>query len=470
MLAARLKNILFSLLAVEIVSSTLSFVMCCYVVYQYPLTFDLNIAKPLFYLIALYLIALFSFLVIFYQKIVRFSSFTHSISWGGFFTAQATLLTLGLVFLVLAVLFAKRETAYIILGFTLSSMILIAGTYAVASSFLRSLYNQPANKLRILVVGMNRRTHMFCRVLSSTPHLGAEVRGYLDDRVFDDAPAKYSGRPEDIGDVLRKDVIDVVFIFLPVRSYYDTIHKVIETSGFYGVTAYIVGNVFETDNIKKQPLCINDFGSMAFSSTSVDYVGLAVKRVMDVVMSFCGLALLSPLFVLVALYVKLVSRGPVFFSQERIGLNKRTFNMIKFRTMVPDAEARLDELTHLNEMDGPAFKIANDPRLIKGGSFLRRHSLDELPQLWNVLRGDMSVVGPRPLSRRDFDLLQEDWQRKRFSMRPGLTCIWQVSGRNDVTFIEWMRMDLDYIDRWSLSLDFVLIFKTIRTVFIGSGR
>jgi lipopolysaccharide/colanic/teichoic acid biosynthesis glycosyltransferase len=145
--------------------------------------------------------------------------------------------------------------------------------------------------------------------------------------------------------------------------------------------------------------------------------------------------------------------------------------MLKFRTMVPDAEKLQEKLAAMNEMDGPVFKITNDPRLIRGGSFLRRHSLDELPQLWNVLRGDMSVVGPRPLSRRDYDLLKDDWQRKRFSMRPGLTCSWQVHGnRNDLTFLQWMQLDLDYIDRWCLGLDFRLIFSTIKTVVVGGGK
>ncbi len=145
--------------------------------------------------------------------------------------------------------------------------------------------------------------------------------------------------------------------------------------------------------------------------------------------------------------------------------------MFKFRTMVPGAEKMQDEISKLNEMDGAAFKITNDPRLIPGGAFLRRHGLDELPQLWSVLRGDMSVVGPRPLSRRDFDLLEDDWQRKRFSMRPGLTCTWQTTNnRNDIPFMQWMQMDLDYIANWKLSKDFWLILKTVKTVIVGSGK
>jgi Sugar transferases involved in lipopolysaccharide synthesis len=138
--------------------------------------------------------------------------------------------------------------------------------------------------------------------------------------------------------------------------------------------------------------------------------------------------------------------------------------------MVPDAEEKLEELADLNEMDGAGFKIANDPRLIKGGAFLRRYSLDELPQFWNVLRGTMSLVGPRPLSIRDYNLLPEDWQFRRFSMKPGLTCVWQVSGRNSLLFDDWMKMDLDYIDRWTIWLDIRILLKTFVEVFRGGGK
>lgn len=470
MLAARLKNIFFTLLATQVASVSVSFVFWCYVVLMDGTTEPNDIIVTLFFLVAAFFLSAVCFLVLFYKRMVRFSNIRHSITAGGIISAQMVLLVVGILSVIIALWCGTPHTPLVMAGFTVMTMVLVAILHMISSHLLRRLYNHPRNKLKVLVLGMNHRTKEFCQIIQDTEHMGAEVHGYLDVREFEGAPVKYLGTIDDLGNVLRSQVIDMASIFLPIRSFYDAIDLIIETCGFYGVTSYIVGNVFEADTIKRVPTSINDFGNMAYSSTTVDYVGLAFKRIFDFFSSLAGLIVLSPLFLLIAVYIKIVSRGPVFFTQDRIGLNKRTFKMVKFRTMIPDAEKRQEELAAMNEMDGPAFKIKNDPRIIPGGSFLRRHSLDELPQLWNVLRGDMSVVGPRPLSRRDYDLLKEDWQRKRFSMRPGLTCTWQVSGRNDVTFMQWMQMDLDYIDQWYFSYDFWLVFKTIRTVIVGSGR
>jgi lipopolysaccharide/colanic/teichoic acid biosynthesis glycosyltransferase len=178
---------------------------------------------------------------------------------------------------------------------------------------------------------------------------------------------------------------------------------------------------------------------------------------------------LLPVFLLTAVLIKLTSPGPVFFVQKRLGLNKRHFGIYKFRTMVVDAEKRMKEIEHLNEVTGPVFKIKNDPRITPIGRFLRKTSIDELPQLFNVLKGDMSLVGPRPLPLRDYEGFNEDWQRRRFSVRPGVTCLWQIGGRSSISFEEWMQLDLQYIDKWSLLLDFKILLKTIPAVLKGSG-
>jgi lipopolysaccharide/colanic/teichoic acid biosynthesis glycosyltransferase len=159
----------------------------------------------------------------------------------------------------------------------------------------------------------------------------------------------------------------------------------------------------------------------------------------------------------------------VFFIQERVGLNKRRFRLYKFRTMVADAEERRREIEHLNEASGPVFKIRNDPRCTPVGKFLRKTSIDELPQLFNVLKGDMSLVGPRPLPVRDYQGFDQDWQRRRFSVRPGITCLWQINGRSSTPFEKWMELDMEYIDRWSLGLDFKILAKTIPAVLKGAG-
>jgi lipopolysaccharide/colanic/teichoic acid biosynthesis glycosyltransferase len=184
------------------------------------------------------------------------------------------------------------------------------------------------------------------------------------------------------------------------------------------------------------------------------------------------LIVIAPLLLLTAILIKLTSDGPVFFVQRRIGLNKRTFDIYKFRTMGVDAELKLSELEHLNELSGPVFKIKNDPRITPLGRFLRKTSIDELPQLFNVLRGDMSLVGPRPLQLRDYELFTEsgeDWQRCRFSVRPGITCLWQVNGRNSLPFQQWMELDLQYVRNWSLWLDLQILAKTVPAVLRGSG-
>ena len=175
------------------------------------------------------------------------------------------------------------------------------------------------------------------------------------------------------------------------------------------------------------------------------------------------------MFVVVAVLIQLYSPGPVFFRQERMGLNKRRFLIFKFRTMVPNAEKMMAQLEGHNEVSGPVFKIKKDPRITPIGKVLRRTSIDELPQLFNVLKGDMSLVGPRPLPVRDYEGFSEDWQRRRFSVRPGITCLWQVSGRSSLPFEQWMKLDLQYMDEWSLWLDMKILAQTVSAVLKGSG-
>ena len=194
-----------------------------------------------------------------------------------------------------------------------------------------------------------------------------------------------------------------------------------------------------------------------------------VKRVFDVVFSSALLVLLAPLFFVVAVLVKCTSPGSVLFRQTRVGLNKRQFQIYKFRTMIANAEQIQDELLTLNEMSGPVFKITNDPRITPLGRVLRKTSIDELPQLFNVLKGEMSLVGPRAMSLRDYQLFDQDWQRRRFSVKPGITCLWQVNGRSSIPFEKWMELDMQYIDKWSLWLDFKILARTVPAVLRGTG-
>lgn len=194
-----------------------------------------------------------------------------------------------------------------------------------------------------------------------------------------------------------------------------------------------------------------------------------VKRALDFAGALALLIVLTPLFLIVAALVKLTSPGSVLFVQERVGLGERRFRLYKFRTMVVDAEKQLAQLEALNEVDGPAFKMARDPRVTPLGRLLRKTSIDELPQLVNVLRGDMSLVGPRPLPVRDVDGFTEAWHRIRFNVTPGLTCLWQIGGRSNVSFDQWMRLDREYIENWSLWLDLKILARTVPVVLRGTG-
>ena len=208
---------------------------------------------------------------------------------------------------------------------------------------------------------------------------------------------------------------------------------------------------------------------IATYSGSSEFWPRTAKRALDLVVAGIALLLVLPTLIVASIAIKLTSPGPVFFLQERIGLNKRRFKIFKFRTMVQNAETLMAQLEKHNEVSGPVFKIKNDPRITSIGKFLRRSSIDELPQLLNVLKGDMSLVGPRPLPVRDYEGFNEDWQRRRFSVKPGITCLWQVGGRSGVSFNQWMLLDMQYMDEWSLWLDFKILFKTIPAVLKGSG-
>ena len=190
----------------------------------------------------------------------------------------------------------------------------------------------------------------------------------------------------------------------------------------------------------------------------------AIKRLIDIICSFVGILVLSPLFIIIAIIIKFTSKGPVFFSQKRVGRNGKEFDMYKFRSMVVNAEELKEKLAAQNEMSGPMFKMKDDPRVTKVGKFIRKTSLDELPQLWNVLKGDMSLVGPRPSLPKEVAQFDE-WMYKRLEVKPGLTCYWQVSGRNNIDFEDWMKLDVKYVKERNLWIDIKLIFKTVGVLF-----
>jgi exopolysaccharide biosynthesis polyprenyl glycosylphosphotransferase len=283
------------------------------------------------------------------------------------------------------------------------------------------------------------------------------------------AGAAWLGPVDDLPRIVASEVIDEVAIALPIKSHYSQIEAAVALLEEQGITTHVLSDLFPQKLARSQPIDLGGMPIVSLHSTPAFSWRTETKRIFDLAVALILLVLCAPIFLLAAIAVKLDSRGPIFFVQERVGLAKRRFRMIKFRTMGVDAEARMKDIEHLNEKSGPIFKIKNDPRITTVGKWLRRTSIDELPQLVNVLLGDMSIVGPRPLSVRDAVGMEVAWQKRRFSVKPGLTCLWQVSGRSNLSFEQWMQLDLDYIDRWSLGLDATILLRTIPAVVLARG-
>jgi len=274
----------------------------------------------------------------------------------------------------------------------------------------------------------------------------------------------------DVRTVLRTQVVDEVVISVPLASLYAQASSIVAACEEQGVIIRVLANLF---NLRVGRVVTDDLAGIPVTTVHTGAMRgwpIAIKRFLDVAIAAILLTLSLPLLLFVAAAIKLSSPGPVLFVQERIGLNKRRFRLYKFRTMVPGAELEQAGLRHLNEATGPVFKMRADPRVTSVGRVLRRTSIDELPQLFNVLTGDMSMVGPRPLPVRDYEGFDEDRHRRRFSVRPGLTCLWQVSGRHLIPFEGWMALDLHYIDHWSLWLDIKTMLRTIPAVIRGVSR
>lgn len=283
-----------------------------------------------------------------------------------------------------------------------------------------------------------------------------------------ETPLRNLGRIADLEEILMRQVVDEVIIALPVKSHYAAIERVIAVCERIGVEVQYSEDLFDVSWSSHCHRADKDEPKVVLKMVREDYRH-RIKRAIDITGSLAGLIVVAPLFLVVALLIKLTSKGPVLFSQERYGLGKRIFRIYKFRTMVDNAEAAQASLEHLNENSGPVFKIFNDPRVTRLGAFLRKTSIDELPQLINVLKGEMSLVGPRPLDLRDVGRFSEAWLMRRFSVRPGLTCLWQISGRSHVSFDRWIALDLHYIDHWSLQLDLKILALTLPVVVKGTG-
>ncbi len=376
---------------------------------------------------------------------------------------------------VLALVFTIRMvTPEFLLAFWLLSTWAVILSRLILRFVLESIRRRGRDLRQVLIVGTNSRAVKFARKIEATTESGYRLIGFVDNpwsgaTNFEATSFRVVCDPKHLAEYLRKSVVDEVVIALPIRSYYEQCSAIAALCELHGIVVRFLPGIFNLKLARARAEEFQGDSLITLSTGPMEGWPIIFKRVLDFSLALILLLFFSPLLLIVAALVKLSSAGPVFFTQKRLGLNKRIFHICKFRTMVADAERRQAALEHLNEMDGPTFKIVADPRITPIGRILRKTSIDELPQLFNVLSGEMSLVGPRPLPVRDYEGFDQDWHRRRFSVRPGITCLWQISGRNSIGFDKWMELDIRYIDEWSLWLDFRILAGTIPAVLRGSG-
>ena len=379
------------------------------------------------------------------------------------------------VVIVVALIFRIRMVTpiFIVVFWALSSSISISWRILLRS-FLKQVRSRGRNLRQMLIVGTNPRAVRFARSIEGMPELGYRLVGFVDEQwagMKDFLATGYSFATDldRFQSFLREHVVDEVALALPMKTCYPKASEIVAQCKEQGILVRFLPDIFDVASVQSKADVPGHNIAIPVYADHLEGWPIVAKRLLDIVISLTLLIVLFPLFLIVALWIKVDSQGPVFFAQERIGLNKRRFRIHKFRTMVTDAEKMQSSLEELNEVSGPVFKIKEDPRITRVGRVLRRASIDELPQLFNVLKGDMSLVGPRPMAVRDYEGFSEDWQRRRFSVRPGITCLWQVNGRSSISFQQWMELDMQYIEQWSIWLDLKILARTIPAVMRGTG-
>ena len=354
--------------------------------------------------------------------------------------------------------------------FFITSMVFEA--FRLVGGGLLRVWITARNPRLVVIIGSGRKAGIAWRQIRTRYHSTVKLLGFVDDRAVSemapDIADRYLGTIDHLSDLLLRNVVDELLIALPTRACYDSIQRAIAIAEQVGVEVVYMQDLYVTTRKQRvfdEPEIFTDL-----VPRQEHYVATqAIKRLLDIGGAAAGIVLLFPLFLLAAIAIKATSAGPILFAQERYGYRRRLFRMYKFRSMVENASELMAQLEDQNEAVGPIFKIRRDPRVTAVGRILRTSSVDELPQLWNVLIGDMSLVGPRPMTVRDVSLFSEATLMRRFSVKPGITGLWQVSGRSDATFDQWIKFDFSYIDDWSLGLDFRILARTVTTVLKRSG-
>jgi exopolysaccharide biosynthesis polyprenyl glycosylphosphotransferase len=370
------------------------------------------------------------------------------------------LITGGLVLAVYAL--HLNMPRWVVVWFGCLSFALVYLKEEILSSVYKSKLAQAQNKRRFILVGARNEIARLHRELEKQAIEGIEIVGQFD---FVEAPL------QQLIELLHDYSVSGVIVSAK-QAYFERVESVIKVCELEGVEAWLVADFFGTQIARASLDELFGHPLLVFRSTPETSWQSLAKMLMDFFGALALLLLLTviPVLPLIALAIKLASPGPVLFRQQRSGLNGAPFTLYKFRTMVTNAEQFKHELEAMNEMRGPVFKVTNDPRITRIGKWLRRYSLDELPQLFNVLRGEMSLVGPRPLPVDEVKRFNDLAHRRRLSVKPGITCLWQISGRNQIAdFKEWVRLDLEYIDNWSLWLDVKILLRTIPAVFVATG-
>jgi len=364
----------------------------------------------------------------------------------------------------------QQDVSRLFLGLYFSiATALIMGNRLALRYLARELRRRGYNTRMFAVVGSGELAREVVDTVAQHPEWGLQFAGHIleDDAVREVPRNLVLGRVSQLGQVLDDNVIDEVVFAVP-RERLANVEPAFYLCEEQGVGSRVCLDLFTQGRSRISLGEMEGLPMLSFTRAPTDEVALAAKRAFDLLSGGLALLLLSPVLLATAAAIKLDSRGPVFFRQRRVGLNGRPFTMLKFRSMHTDAEARLESLRAHNEASGPVFKMRNDPRITRVGRFIRKTSIDELPQFLNVLTGEMSIVGPRPPIPAEVRQYKR-WQRRRLSVKPGITCTWQVSGRSNIDFDQWMELDLEYIDHWSLWKDIQICFKTIPAVLSSRG-
>jgi len=375
--------------------------------------------------------------------------------------------------LLIAYYFAFQPPAnsrLIVLLVWAAAIVLLCGARLIVSGAMGLLYRVGLGETRLLVVGSGRLGKMVMQHIAANPNLGYSIIGFLHD--MNEAPSDFGrfkmlGTLEDIGPVIRSMQVDEVIIALPSNMHQYAIRSV-KMCERLGTSFKLIPDLYELSLSRIDMETIEGIPLIGIKQVSLNTLQRVITRLVDIVLSILGMVVGSPLWLFIAIAVRVTSPGPIVYKQTRVGLNGQHFITYKFRSMYQDAEQRLAQLRSKNEVSGPLFKMKDDPRRTPIGTFLRETSLDEIPQLFNVLKGEMSLVGPRPPLPREV-AQYEEWQKGRLAIKPGLTGLWQVRGRSDLSFDEGVLMDLYYIENWSLRLYFQILFRTIPAVLFRRG-